>query len=155
MTETPEGAQTPAETIEVPLTPTGQADPPEAPSSTDEPESDTFPRSYVEQLRTESAEHRVAAASANERAELAVERLYDAVRDIATGGLLRDPSDLPEGEYLDGHGMPDAAKMREAAEWLVQAKPHLARPRGSLGQGKTGPQGDPVSLGSILRGAAR
>lgn len=108
----------------------------------DEPE--TFPLSYVKELRQEAAEHRV---KAKDRDQLA-ERLHVAL--VAATGRLADPTDLP---FDEAHLDEDA--LMAAIDELLARKPHLAsrRPMGSVGQGVTAPSGD-VDLAAMLRGRA-
>jgi hypothetical protein len=122
----------------------------DAPASEPAASADTFPREYVEQLRAEAAEHRVKA----QRAEDLSARLLAATKQNVVGDILRSTSDLPDGDYLDQDGLPDEAKIRAAAVELIQTKPWLARPRGEVGQGPR-PQPESVSLGALLREAAR
>jgi hypothetical protein len=113
-------------------------------------EPDTFPRSYVEELRAEAAEHRLRAKEAD--------RLRDALRTAvlarACDGILHDP--LPWSDDFDGEdGLPDPEKVREAAEGLAAEKPHLARVRGDAGQGFRGDESDAVvDLAELLRNGA-
>lgn len=61
-----------------------------------EQESETFPRSYVEQLRAENRRYREPGKRADELAR----RLHTAL--VAATGRLADPDDLPyTDEYLD------------------------------------------------------
>lgn len=116
-----------------------------------DPDGDTFPRSYVEKLRDENARYRTRATKADEAAQ----RLLAATVASTTTGILADPTDLPDGEYLDGDGWPDPDLIRTAAETLVASKPHLAdrRPRGSIGQGASPAAGE-VDLAGFLRSRA-
>ena len=132
----------PVETVEIPQTV------PDAP----EGEPDTFPRSYVEELRAESAANRVKAGKTDE----AMAALYDAARQLATAGILHDPKDLPNGDYTDEEtGLPSADKMRTAAIELAEAKPYLARVRGPIEQGPRGEVQQSETLAGMLRAAAR
>ena len=127
-----------------------------SPSGTEQqPETDaadTFDRAYVEDLRKEAAEARV---KANQSDELRL-KLMDAAKQLATAGVIRDPADLPDNsEFWGEDGLPDHEKIREAAEVLVTTKPWLAKARGSVGQGARAEPPAEVTLGGILRGAAR
>jgi hypothetical protein len=114
--------------------------------------AETFPREYVEQLRAENAEARV---KANQSDELRL-KLMDAAKQLSTAGVIRDPADLPDNpEFWGEDGLPDHEKIREAAEVLVSTKPWLAKARGSAGQGARPEPPAEVTLGGILRGAAR
>lgn len=119
----------------------------------EETEPDTFPRAYVEQLRKEAAEHRTGRTAAEERSDAAMSRLRLAAIHSATREVLADPTDLPwDATMADDEGWPDAEKITAAATALVEAKPHLGRVRGDVGQGYRG--GDQsVSLVEALRGA--
>lgn len=128
-TETPEveGQETPA------------PETPEVEEGTQETPEDTFPRSYVEDLRKESARYR-------ERSSGLAKRLHTAI--VAATGRLADPADLDFDEtHLD-----DSEALEAAIESLIASKPHLAsrRPRGDVGQGVRAAE-TAVSLGSLLR----
>ena len=106
-------------------------------------EPDTFPRSYVEQLRQENGRYRQRAQRADDLAH----RLHTAL--VEQTGKLADASDLPFDEkHLD-----DADSLTAAIDELLTAKPHLAARRvaGDIGQGATKPS-DGVNLLNILRG---
>lgn len=110
-----------------------------------DPEPETFPREYVEQLRTEAAEHRTRARDRDEIAQ----RLHVAL--TAATGRLADPSDLP----FDEAHLTDPDALTAAIDALLAAKPHLAtrRPTGDIGQGpRTSPE--PVDLAAMLRANA-
>lgn len=136
---------------------TDRDDPEAAPGDEDEHEDedqgtgDTFPRPYVERLRTRSAGYRTRANSAEARATELEQALY--VERVRALDVLADPADLPyDPEALDD---PDA--LRAAVADLVAKKPHLRR-RGVAGAGAgTREQDDgtePVSLLGIMRGGA-
>lgn len=111
----------------------------------DQPEPDTFPRAYVQQLRDESARYRQRA----QRADGLAQQLHTAL--VTATGRLEDASDLPYDEtHLD-----DPAALQDAIEDLLARKPHLGSrtPRGNIGQGATR-SGDDVSLAGILRANA-
>lgn len=112
--------------------------------SESESEPDTFPRSYVEQLRQENGRYRQRAQRADELAH----RLHRAL--VEQTGKLADPTDLP---FSEDHLSDDGSLIREAIDELLTAKPHLAARRiaGDIGQGATKPS-DGVNLLSILRG---
>lgn len=115
-------------------------------------ELETFPRSYVEQLRQESAGYRTRA----QRADALAERLMAATVREATVGVLADPTDLDVSRdlehLLDDDGMPDAERIAEAAREMIARKPHLAdrRPRGDVDQGPRTTSAD-VDLAGMLR----
>lgn len=117
----------------------------------EETEPDTFPREYVEQLRKEAAEHRTGRTAAEERSDAAMSRLRAAAIHSATREVLADPSDLRwDDSMADEGGWPDAEKITAAATALVEAKPHLGRVRGDVGQGYRGGE-QSVSLVEALR----
>ena len=114
----------------------GQGNPGKSPSGdpgndagkgTDSGES--FPRSYVEELRKESAGYR------SKSSKLAEKLVYSMA---SQNGRLADPTDLPvTPELLDDDGIPDPQKVADAIADLVKRKPHLAavKPTGDIGQG--------------------
>ena len=76
--------------------------------------------------------------------------------EAASAGILYDPSDLPVSEdFLGEDGLPDITKIRAAAEELASRKPHLARPRGSAGQGARSPAEPAFSLAGMSRARDR
>lgn len=106
-----------------------------------------YDEDYVKTLRDEAAANRVKA----KRTEEAERRLRDLAVADAVRGILTEPTDLGWAEeYADEHGWPDPAKIRAAAEELVDRKPHLGRPAGEVGQGRHSDQDDVVSLASLL-----
>lgn len=141
MTDTTTTAEDmPEETVEDQLE---EATTEEEVEQTEEPE--TFPRSYVEELRQENGKYRQRAQRADDLAQ----RLHTAL--VAATGRLADATDLPFDEaHLD-----DADALSSALDELLAAKPHLAsrRPRGDVGQGVTG-AADTVDLAGILRSRA-
>jgi hypothetical protein len=116
-----------------------------------EPEPETFPREYVEQLRREAAEARTRAALT----DAAATRLVSAL--VRLDGRLVDPTDLAASDdLLDEDGLPSPEKVTAAVDRLLALKPHLAsrRPAGTIPQGATSePAGAP--LAGLLRAAAR
>lgn len=114
-------------------------------------EPDTFPRAYVQQLREEAATSRVRAQQAD---ALSTELLRVTVASV-TAPVLRDPADLPEGDYLNpSTGLPDHDLIRQAAEAVAAERPHLARVRGDVGQGARPEADEGFSLAGTLRAAA-
>lgn len=99
----------------------GQVSEPEPPAE-DEPQ--TFSADYVKQLREEAAAHRVKA----KRTDEANERM---VRTIAQmDGRLHDAGDVAlSDDMLDESGIVDPDRVRESIAALIEAKPHLAKPR--------------------------
>lgn len=113
---------------------------------------DTFPREYVEKLRTESAGHRTAAKESREALEAATAlrlplqtRLHAAL--VAGSGRLADATDLP----FDAAHLEDDATLTAAIDALLTAKPHLAsrRVKDDIGQGAGVPKTE-VSLAGML-----
>lgn len=115
---------------------------------TDIPEGDTFPRDYVERLRTESAGHRTAAAAATAAAAPLLAELH--TFKVAALGKLADPSDLP---YAPGLDTPEL--LAAAVDELLAAKPHLAARTvtGDIGGHESGAPDD-FSLAAMLRAGA-
>jgi|SRR5690606_59252 hypothetical protein len=105
-------------------------------------DGDTFPRSYVEELRRENAKYR-------DKASKHAQALHQAL--VSATGRLADPSDLP---FSEEH-LTDPAALEAAITGLLDEKPHLAsrRPRGDVGQGVLTEQTNP-SLGALLRARA-
>ncbi|MEN3221287.1 hypothetical protein PUR22_10625 [Mycolicibacterium porcinum] len=110
-----------------------------------EPDEDaeTFPREYVEKLRTENGKYRQRAGEADALAT----RLHTEL--VRATGRLADPTDLP----FDADHIADAGKMVAAIDALLEAKPHLAsrRPTGDIGQGNRGQGGGSFSLLQMLK----
>lgn len=106
----------------------------------DEPES--FPRSYVEELRQENGRYRQRAQAG----EAYAQRLHTEL--VRATGRLADPTDLP----FDAENLDDPDKLTAAVEDLLTRKPHLAsrRPFGEIGQGAAASAGT-VDLAAILR----
>ncbi len=115
-------------------------------------EPETFPASYVQELRAEAAKHRRHAKRTGE----AIGRLTALAVREATRDVLVDPTDLPiSDELLDEDGWPDLEKIEAAARELEARKPHLARRTvsGDVGQGVRG-DGTVQGLAAMLRLAA-
>ena len=108
-------------------------------------ENETFSREYVEELRSEAAQYRTRAKSADKYREA----LWAA--RVAADGRLVDADDLPMPDDADPL---DADAVSAAVDELIERKPHLKRREaaGVVGQGLTDPQDDSaVSLTSWLR----
>lgn len=131
-------------------TPGNAVEAPDTPAQEDQQEPDTFPRTYVEELRREAAGHRTRAQRADKLAEHLV-RAY-----AETTGKLADPSDLPMSDELLDDGIPNREKVLAAVDELLARKPHLAatRPIGDVGQGARGEAAAMVSLAELLRSGA-
>lgn len=140
--EATEPAQDAAVTPETDTPAPEDAATPEAPAE----DGDTFPRSYVEKLRAESAKYRQRAQQADDLAA----RLHTAL--VAATGRLADPEDLP----FDESRLEDPAALTAALDDLLARKPHLAsrKPRGDVGQGSMSGASDTVDLAGILRSRA-
>ncbi|MFQ2875105.1 hypothetical protein ACLILY_07115 [Mycobacterium sp. MS3] len=118
---------------------------PDEPQSEAEPE--TFPRSYVEELRQENGRYRQRAQQADQYAQ----RLHTEL--VRATGQLADPTDLPfDADHLD-----DPDKLASAITDLLARKPHLAnrRPMGDIGQGAVSGTAANVDLAAILRQRAQ
>lgn len=114
---------------------------------TNEDDEQSFSREYVQELRSEAAEYRTRAKTADTlREALWAER-------VKADGRLVDADDLPMPDDADPL---DADTVSAAVAALIEQKPHLKRreaPAG-VGQGLTDHQDDSVSLTSWLRGNA-
>lgn len=110
-------------------------------------ENETFSREYVEELRSEAAQYRTRAKTAD-----ALREALWAARVKADGRLV-DADDLPMPSDADPL---DADAVSAAVSELIERKPHLRRREASagVGQGLTDHQVDSVSLTSWLRGNA-
>ncbi|WCS17538.1 hypothetical protein MML61_22505 [Mycobacterium marinum] len=118
---------------------------PDSPA-TEAEEPETFPRSYVEELRQENGRYRQRAQQADQYAQ----RLHTEL--VRATGRLADPTDLPfNADHLD-----DQDSLTAAIDELLVRKPHLVnrRPTGDIGQGAT-PPGGTVDLAAILRQQAQ
>lgn len=114
-------------------------------SDSDEADDDaTFPRPYVEKLRSENAKYRERAKSS----DVLAQRLHTEL--VRATGKLADPSDMP----FDEAHLADHELLAAAVDDLLDKKPHLAsrRPVGDIGQGQRGAAGDTPGLLSILKG---
>lgn len=109
--------------------------------------ADTFPRSYVEKLRRESAGYRDRAQTGDTYAQ----RLHTEL--VKATGKLADPTDLA----FDETHLVDTEALASAVDDLLARKPHLAsrRPIGDIGQGPVSPHGASVDLAAILRQRAQ
>lgn len=123
-------------------------DPPEDDDETPDPdESDGTP--LVARLRKESAQYRRKLRDAETAREELAQALW--VERVTALGTLADPTDLP----FDPEALDDPDRLRELADELVTAKPHLRsrRVRQRVGQGEgAGPDG--FSLAGMLRRGA-
>jgi hypothetical protein len=110
-------------------------------------EPDTFPRSYVEELRQENGKYRQRA----QRSDAYAQRLH--VELVRATGKLADPTDL---EFDESH-LDDADALAAAVDELLARKPHLAsrRPTGEIGQGASPSAASSVDLAALLRRRAR
>ena len=135
----------PAEDADVVDTPTTDVDDVVDDEDQDD-DADTFPRSYVEELRRESARYRERAHNADQYAR----RLHTEL--VRATGRLADPTDL---EFNEDH-LDDSDALAAALDDLLARKPHLAsrRPIGEIGQGAT-PSAATVDLAALLRQRAR
>lgn len=108
---------------------------------------DTFPRSYVEELRRESKSHRERSVDAESRADGYARRLHTALVDAT--GQLASPADLP----FDAAHLDDADALNAAIEALLTDKPYLKARRvsGDVGQGVKGERSEQFSLIGALK----
>lgn len=121
--------------------------PDEHPSG-EQPDGDTFPRAYVEQLRQENGKYRQDARDAAARADDLAQRLHTAM--VTATGKLADPTDLP---FDTAHLEDDGARLAQAIDDLIARKPHLAARKvaGDVGQGSRNGSAE-VNLLGMLRG---
>ena len=117
---------------------------------TSEDPGDMFPRSYVEQLRKESANYRKQAESSSAAAEQLRNDLHIALVEL--DGRLAVPSDLPP---LEGENALDRNAIAAAIDQLLEARPRLAARAlgGDIGQGARGARGKTVDLIELMRNA--
>ncbi|BBX29311.1 hypothetical protein [Mycolicibacterium alvei] len=116
---------------------------PEGSDLESEQDPETFPREYVEKLRTENGKYRQRASEADSLAN----RLHTEL--VRATGKLADPTDLP----FDAEHLEDTDKLSVAINELLETKPHLAtrRPSGDIGQGQRGPATGSFSLLGMLK----
>lgn len=110
--------------------------------------ADMFPRSYVEELRKESADYRLKAKDAETRADELAKRLHAEL--VKATGRLENHADLPyDVKHLD-----DAEALTAALDALLADRPYLGKRvvRGDVGQGERGGADAPVSLLGLLQG---
>lgn len=119
---------------------------PEGSDLKSEQDPETFPREYVQDLRSENARYRDKAKTADQLAQ----RLHVAL--VAATGRLADPTDLP---FDESHLADDGDALTAAIDDLLERKPHLKSRRvvGDVGQGAGGASTD-VDLAGLLRGLA-
>lgn len=111
-------------------------------------DADTFPRSYVEELRGENATYRNRAKDAESKADELAQALWtERVRSL---GVLADPADLP----YDPEALEDLDLIRQQADDLLGAKPHLRTRKITerAGQGERGTES--ISLVELLQRGA-
>ena len=128
-------------------TPEDSQDTPEDPA---EDPGDVFPRSYVEELRKESATYRKQAEASSAAAEQLRNDLHLALVEL--DGRLAVPSDLPP---LEGDNALDRSAIAAAIDKLLEARPRLAARAlaGDIGQGARGARGKTVDLIELMRNA--
>ncbi|WP_338892553.1 hypothetical protein [Rhodococcus sovatensis] len=136
---------TPTDPVPTDPTPTDPvpADPvPTDPAPTDPaPDGDTFPRSYVEELRGESAGYRTQLRTVQEQLHRVL---------VEKNGGLADASDLP----FDPAHLDDPEALQAAIAAVVEAKPHLKARKfaGDVGQGGRTSAPAEVNLLGMLQG---
>lgn len=114
----------------------------------DESAGDTFPPSYVEELRKESAKHRDRARQAEERADALARQLHGEL--VRATDRLENPADLAyDAEHLD-----DPEKLKAALDALLSDRPYFRKRKvaGDAGQGPRGGGQAPFSLLGAIRG---
>jgi hypothetical protein len=124
-------------------TPTTDAEDVDQDDTLDDSAADTFPRSYVEKLRSQNARYR----ERGKQADLYAQRLH--LELVRATGRLADPSDL---EFDEDH-LEDTDALAAAVDDLLAKKPHLAsrKPVGDIGQGQRGAAAEPFSLLGLLK----
>lgn len=107
------------------------------------PDSETFPRQVVEDLRKENGKYRQRA----QQSDALAQRLHTEL--VRATGRLADPTDLP----FDESHLEDSDSLSLAIDELLESKPHLAtrRPTGDIGQGQRGPASANFSLLQTLK----
>lgn len=123
--------------VEPPTDPTVEA--PAEPAA--EPEGDTFPREYVEDLRKESAGYRTQLRTVQEQLHRAL---------VEKSGALADPADLE----FDAAHLDDPEALQAAIDAVIEAKPHLKARKfvGDVGQGGRTSAPAEVNLLGMLQG---
>lgn len=120
---------------------------PDGGNSGNSADGDTFPRSYVEDLRKENADHRTKAKAAEDQADKLARRLHVAL--VAATNRLENADDLPyNAEHLD-----DGDKLTAALDALLADRPYFAKRvvKGDAGQGNRGGSDTGFSLLDIMR----
>lgn len=123
-----------------------QIETPENPAS----EPKTFGEGYVKELRQEAADSRVKAKENEEQMTAFRDAYREAVLKDECRELLVEPLAWSD-DFTGEDGMPDRAKIKEAAEALALEKPHLARIATPIPLGPQGEDTAPVDLAGILR----
>lgn len=111
-------------------------------------DEETFPRKYVEELRTENGTYRNRAKDAEAKADELAQALWtERVRSL---GVLADPADLP----YDPEALDDLEQIKAQADELLEAKPHLRTRQITerVGQGERGAEA--ISLVELLQRGA-
>lgn len=111
-------------------------------------DEETFPRKYVEELRTENGNYRNRAKDAEAKADELAQALWtERVRSL---GVLADPTDLP----YDPEALDDLEQIKAQADELLASKPHLRTRKITerAGQGERG--AETVSLVELLQRGA-
>lgn len=112
-------------------------------------DGDMFPRSYVEELRRENAEHRTKAKDAEAKADELAKRLHTAL--VTASNRLENPAELAyDAKHLD-----DDTELSAALDALLSDRPYLAKRvvTGDAGQGNRGVADTSVNLLELLRGS--
>ena len=108
------------------------AKPDDAPGA--QPDGDTFPRSYVEDLRKENADYRTRTKAAEELADQLGRRLHTAL--VTASNRLENPADLA----YDASHLEDPEQLAAALDALLADRPYMAKRvvKGDVGQGNRG-----------------
>lgn len=116
---------------------------PQPEAKNDNADGDSFPRTYVEELRKESASHR-------HKADDYAKRLHAEI--VKATGRLENPADLPyDAKHLD-----DAEALTAALDALLTDRPYLAKRvvKGDVGQGHRGGAVGGPSWADLFNGGA-
>lgn len=120
---------------------------PEAETDTAETNTETFPRSYVEELRRENASWRDKARTAETRADELSRALFTA--KVEATGKVENPAEIPySGDILD-----DADALNQAIDAAISERPYIKRRNitGDAGQGVKSNTNAPQDFSALFR----
>lgn len=126
-------------------TPTGEVTTPE--TEAEAGENDTFPRSYVEELRRENASYRDKARAAQSQIDELSRELFTA--KVQATGKVENPTEIPyNADILND---PDA--LSEAIDAAVSERPYIKRRTitGDAGQGQRSKPTAPQDFSALFR----